>query len=89
MQLHPFAPKFEYQQNDSKSSCLISLESSLTVSGEFISARGIARRIEESLNCQYKGYYDRIKFASAVILDKGQKKIDQLIHYNIYQWRVN
>ena len=86
MQLHPFAPKSEYQQNDSKISCLISLESSLTVSGEFISARGIARQIEESLNCQYKRYRDMVLFDDSIIKYLMNNSGEKHLHYYINKW---
>ena len=59
----------EYHQKHSNSSCFISLAFALTASGENNAENATVIRIEESLNCQYKGYSDGIVFDNAIMSD--------------------
>ena len=70
MEFRTFSLTLEYQHNDSNRFWLSSLASYLTVSGEFVASRAIAGRIEGSLYCQSKGYYNRIIFTNAIMLEK-------------------
>ena len=57
-------------------------------SGEFVSARDIEGRIEESLIFQSKDYSDRIKFSNSIMLEKDQNKGYQCLNYKIEKWNV-
>ena len=39
--------------------------------------------MEESLNCQYKPYKDRIAFDNAIMSDKVRNTSEKRLHYNI------
>ena len=74
--------KLEYVKNDSNICCFSSLDYSLFES-EIVAAEAILGHITESLVCQSNGYYDRIRFANAILLKQSQKKGNQHLHYRI------
>ena len=82
-EFHPLDPTLGYQQRDSNVCCFISLESSLTDSKEVVATRATAGKMEESSNCQSKGYSDSNIFAKAIMIDNEINKGDQRLHYKI------
>ena len=59
------------------------LESAFTAAGEKNSARAILIKNEESLHCQYKGYWFRIEFNNDTTKDQVNNTDEQHHHYNI------
>ena len=72
-----------YHQNSSNNFSFGSLASTFTASGEEKSARAIAMRIYESLNCQSQYYKDSIVFDNAIISDQLKKLVEQRLRYKI------
>ena len=77
------APPVVYHNNASNSCCFSSLASEFTASGENNSARDITILIEESLNCQSKGYRDMIAFANTTMKYQMNNMGEHRLRYNI------
>ena len=78
----------EYQKEDSNSRRYSNLASALYESLNVCATKSIAGKIKTSLVCQYKGYYDKIKFYNTLMLEKETNTREKRLNNKSKKWKV-